>query len=103
MVQNIGKIKKTIKVGKISDKFDILRIREKLTAFIGNKTQRRLEMTLWKRELEFRWFKSVKMLTNKRIKKEKYLLSNIGGKICWSFLQVKHQKVVKIKIKTEKN
>ena len=51
MVQNIGKNQKMIKVGKISEKYDILTVEEKLIPLIGNKTKRSLEMTPGKIEL----------------------------------------------------
>ena len=51
MVQNIGKNQKMIKVGKISEKYDILTAEEKIIPLIGNKTKRSLGMTPGKREL----------------------------------------------------
>ena len=46
--------KKAIKVGKISEKCDILIVGEKQIGLIGNNTKRRLETTPRKRELEAR-------------------------------------------------
>ena len=50
MVQNIGRNQKMIKVGKTSEKYDILTVEEKLISVIGNKTKRSLEMTPGQRE-----------------------------------------------------
>ena len=44
MAQKIGNDQKFIKVGKISDKDDILTVEEKLISLIGNKTKVSLEM-----------------------------------------------------------
>ena len=43
--------KKLIKVRKISDKDEILKVEEKLIAFIVNKTKGSFEITPWQREL----------------------------------------------------
>ena len=48
--------------------------------------------------------KESKMQIENLIEKYKELLSDIGGKIYWRFLQVKHQKVVKsIRSETKKS
>ena len=71
VVQKLGRTKKVIKVGKISDKYDILPVEEKSVALIRNNIKRRLEMKKWQRELEAIWLKAVKMQIKKRIEKEK--------------------------------
>ena len=48
-VQKIGKNPKVIKVGKVSEKYDILTVEEKLIALIVNNTKRILEMNPRKR------------------------------------------------------
>ena len=48
-VQKVGKNKKAIKVGKISEKDDILTVEERPIALIGNKTKRSLVITPQKR------------------------------------------------------
>ena len=58
-----------IKVGKISEKCDILTVEEKRMALIGNKTKRSLEMTPGQRELETRWLKASSMSIKKLIEK----------------------------------
>ena len=40
--KKLGKIKKVIKVGKISEKYDTLTVEEKRIALIGNKTKKAL-------------------------------------------------------------
>ena len=77
--KKIGKTKKIIKVGEISEKDDILTVGKKWISLIGNKTKRSLEMTPWKIELEPRLLKVSKMWIQKRLEKEKELLSEIGG------------------------
>ena len=52
MFQKIGMNRKTIKVGKISKKYEILIVEEKQISLIGNKTNRILETTPRQRELE---------------------------------------------------
>ena len=54
-------------------------------------------MTTEHRAWEARRLKSSRMHIKKRFEEEKILLSNISGRICWIFLHVKHQKVVKRK------
>ena len=53
----LGRTKKVIKVEKISEKYDILTVEEKLIPFIGKNTKRRLEMTPRQIELESRRLK----------------------------------------------
>ena len=81
MVQKQGRIKKLMKVGKISGQDDILTVKEKQIELIVNKTKSSLEMTPRQRELEARQMKKSNMSIEKRIEKEKKLLSDIGGKI----------------------
>ena len=45
MVQKLGRTKNMIKVGKISEKYDISTVEEKIISLIGNKMRRILEMT----------------------------------------------------------
>ena len=51
MVKKFGRTKKVIKVGKISEKDEMLTVEEKRISLIGNKTKRILEMTPEQREL----------------------------------------------------
>ena len=51
MVQKLGRTKKVIKVGEISEKCDILTVEEKETSLIGNKTKVILEINPRQREL----------------------------------------------------
>ena len=69
MVQNLGRNKKLIKVGRISEKYDILRFEGKCMALIGNKTKVSLEITPAQRELEARRLNTSKMWIKKRIEK----------------------------------
>ena len=52
-------------------------------------------MNLGKIELDAKQLKASTIWIIKRIEEEKYLLSDIGGKICCRFLQVKHKKVIR--------
>ena len=65
----IEKMQKVIKVGKISDKDDILTLEEKRISLIENKTKRILEMTQGKSELDARRLNAYKMRIKKRIEK----------------------------------
>ena len=65
MVQNFGNIQKVVKVGKISFKYDILTVEEKLISLIGNKTKRSLETNPWQIELDSRRLKESKIHINK--------------------------------------
>ena len=71
-----------IKVGKFSEKDDIVAVEEKRISLIRNKTRRILELTPEQRELETRWSKESKMQIKKLNENERKLLSDIGGKIC---------------------
>ena len=53
--------------GKISDKYDILTVKEKRTPFIGNNKERMIEMDLKQRELEAKSLKTANMLITKWI------------------------------------
>ena len=57
MVQKLGRTKKVIKVGEMSEKYDFLTVEGKIV----NKTKRSLEMTPGKRDLEAIWLKASKI------------------------------------------
>ena len=78
----MGRTKKAIKVGKISEKDEILTLEEKRISLIENKTKRIIEMSSYKRELDSRRAMASSMWINKLIEKERELLADIGGKIC---------------------
>ena len=59
-----------IKVGKISGKYDILPVEEKLLAPIGNRKKITLEITSCQTELEARRLKVEKMRIQKKRKKK---------------------------------
>ena len=59
--QNWEDPNKGIKVGKISDKDDILTVEEKRIALIVNKTKIIINMPPRQRELEARWLKESNM------------------------------------------
>ena len=82
MVQKLGRTKKVIKVGTVSEKDDILTVEEIRIPLIGNGTKIILEMTPEQIELEARQLKVSNMRIKKKIEEEKELLSYIGGKIC---------------------
>ena len=71
MVQKLIKAKLVLKVGKIGNKYDILKVQE-------TNTKRSLEMNPWKTEIEARWLKAAKNADEKLIEKGKKLLSGIG-------------------------
>ena len=77
MVQKIEK--KKIKLGKISEKYCILKLEEKRIAFIGNKEKRSFVMTTKQRYIEARRLNESKIQIIKRIEKEKLLSSDTGG------------------------
>ena len=95
--KKVLRTKKVIKIGRSSGKDDILTVEEKWTYIIVNKTKRILKMTPRKRKLEARRLKATNMWIKKIIEKQKYLLSDNGGKICLRLLQVNNQKVIKRK------
>ena len=70
MVQKLCRIKIVLKLGKIVGKCDILTVQEKKQELGGNKTNIRLEITPWQREIEARRLKTAKIRTRKLIKKE---------------------------------
>ena len=45
MFQKLERTKKVIKAGKISEKYDILKVEEKRIPLIGNKSEGNLEMS----------------------------------------------------------
>ena len=47
MVQKLERGKRSLKVGEISAKNDILTFQEKQLSLRGNKTKRRLQITTW--------------------------------------------------------
>ena len=55
MDQQLGRTKEVIKVGKTSEKDDIITVEEKRIRIIGNKTKRSLEMNPRQRELYVMW------------------------------------------------
>ena len=77
-----------IKVRKVSDKYDIWTVEEKWIPLIGNKTKRSLEITPGQRELDTIRFKASNTRIKKQIEKEKYLLSDIGGKYVKGFYRL---------------
>ena len=66
--KKLGGPKVVINVGKIIDKYDILRVEEKQRTLIGTKTKRSLEMNQLQRELETRRLTADNIPINKRIK-----------------------------------
>ena len=83
-----------LNVGWISAKNDILTVKERKILHIGNNSKRCLEIIPQKKELESPRIKAAKTRMNKWIEKEKILLSDICGRICWKILQVKNQKFI---------
>ena len=67
MVYILARTKNMIKVGKVSEKYDILIVEGKLIALIGKETKIILEMTPGQRELETRLLKASKRRIKKRI------------------------------------
>ena len=67
--KKLGGTRKVIKVGKISEKDDILTVEGKQAVLIGSKTQRRIEMNPRQRDLEARHLKASKMWIMKGIEK----------------------------------
>ena len=57
MAQKLGRTKKVIKIGKISDKYDIITVGKKISLF-GNETKISLEMTPKQREIQVRRLKA---------------------------------------------
>ena len=78
----IGEEKRVFKVGKISAKNDVLTVQEKQRAHRVNTTKRGLETNPRKREIESQRSKAPKTRMNKRVGKEKELLSDIRREIC---------------------
>ena len=97
MVQKLGRTKRVLKVGKTSAKDEILKVQDNQQSHRGNKTNRSLEIKPRQIEVEARGLKVAKTQKRKLIEKETELSSYIGGKIYLTFLQVKHQEVIKIK------
>ena len=56
-----------IKLGKISERDEILIVEEKRLPLIGNRTKRSLEMNPKQRELEEMWLKESNMRTKRKI------------------------------------
>ena len=79
MVQKLVISKKTVKVAKLSVQDDIITVKERKRALIGNKMTSSLEISLFQRELEAQKLKVVNIQIKKCIEKENYLLSDIDG------------------------
>ena len=69
ILQKLGRTKKVIRVGKISEKCDILTVEGERIALVTNKMKRSLEITPSQILLEARWLKVSKMWIKKQIEK----------------------------------
>ena len=90
-----------IKVGKISGKYDILIFEEKLIALNVNKTKRSLEIIPWKKSYSQDGWRRQRCGLRMNWKRRRILVRYRWEKICWRFLQMKHQKVIKRKTETK--
>ena len=74
MVQNLGRTKKVIKVGKVSGKYEILTVEENQISLIGNNTKRILEMNPKEIDVEVRRLKASKMRIINELKERRIIV-----------------------------